>query len=143
MLLQNENGLQLLRRLSALQLPEAWSTITCYYSNGLCEKKLPVPIPEEAVLVKCRDGCLALLEELKGQKWQQQGLLEEMQMAAEGMALIAELFAKIAGYSLEQTVSVEKWLERYKKKWLEESKQSELSRIEALFDYVVKTTGRI
>lgn len=141
LLFLNENGLQYLRRLSSLQLPEAWSTLTCYYSNGLCEKKLPVPIPAEDVLVNCYRGCQEILLELQDQSWINDGLREEMLIAAEGMQLIAALFAKIAGYPIEQTVSAEKWLERYRKKWLQESKQSELSRIEDLFGYVVKNTS--
>lgn len=138
LLFRQENGLSYLRRLSALQLPEAWSTLTCYYSNAHCKGKLPVPIPAEDVLANCRRGCQEFLLDLNNQSWINEGLREEMLISAEGMLFIAELFAKIAGYPIEQTVSVEKWLEQYKKKWLEESKQSELNRIEELFCYVAK-----
>ena len=138
-----KGALSYLRRLSALQLQEAWSTLTCYYSNALCEKKLPIPIQAEEELIKCRRGCQALLLELQDQHWEKDDLREEMLIAAEGMQLIAELFASIAGYPMERTVSAETWLDRYKKKWLQESKQSELGRIEALFCFAAKNISDI
>ncbi len=135
LLFQTDNALELLRRLSSLQLPESWSTLTCWYSNAHCRGKLPVPIPAQELLIRCQKGCRELLGVLKEQKWGVDSYREEMMIAAEGMQVIAETFAQIAGYPIKRSTSTEKWLEQYKKKWRQESKESELGVIEALFQY--------
>ena len=135
LLFQTDNALDILRRLSSLQLPESWSTLTCWYSNTHCRGKLPVPIPEQEVLTQCQKDCRELLGVLKEQIWGVDGYREEMMIAAEGMQVIAETFAQIAGYPIEHFTDTGKWLERYKRKWRQESKESELGVIEALFLY--------
>ena len=135
LLFRTDNALELLRRLSSLQLPESWSTLTCWYSNAHCRGTLPVPIPEQEVLTQCQKGCQELLAVLKEQIWGVDGYREEMMIAAEGMQVIAETFAQIAGYPIERSTDTRKWLEQYKHKWRQESKESELGVIEALFLY--------
>ena len=58
---------------------------------------------------------------------------EEMILAAEGFLLITEQFAKIAGYPIGESVNIQVWLEKYKRLWRQESKESELGEINALF----------
>ncbi len=138
LLFQKEDALQLLKKLSSLQLPESWSTLTCWYSNETCRKKLPVPIPSEEALRQCRQGCREMIDLLECQKWEKDGYRQEMLIAAEGMQLITELFAVIAGYPVTGRVSIREWLQKYKRQWRQESKESELYVIENLFLYAEK-----
>lgn len=133
LLFAHPQALALLRRLDSLQLTEAWSTLTCWYSNHISREKLPVPIPPEAELLRCIQGCEEITEILKGQKWEKDGYREEMLIAAEGMQVIAQIFAAIAGYPIPKEISVIQWLETYKQQWRKESKESELYVIENLF----------
>lgn len=139
LLFQKEHALQIMRRLSALQLPEAWSTLTCFYSNAHYPEKLPVNIPSEDVLRRCQEGCMELLALLQEQQWTVDEYRQEIMLAAEGMQLIAEIFAQIAGYTLEPRVSAQQWIRRYRQIWLRESKESELRVIENLFAFVEHT----
>ena len=133
LLFHSEDGLQMLRWLGSLQIHETWSTLTCWYSNQQHVKKLPVPIPEEAVLTKHQRGLQDFLSVLNRQKWGNDRIKEEMILAAEGFLLITEQFAKIAGYPIGESVNIQVWLEKYKRLWRQESKESELGEINALF----------
>lgn len=133
LLFAHPQALALLRRLDSLQLTEAWSTLTCWYSNHISKEKLPVPIPSEEEILHCIQGCEEITEILKGQKWEKDGYREDMLIAAEGMQVIAQIFAAIAGYPVPKEISVLQWLEAYKQQWRKESKESELYVIENLF----------
>ena len=133
LLFSQPQALALLRKLDSLQLTEAWSTLTCWYSNHISREKLPVPIPSEEDILRCIQGCEEIAEILKEQKWEKDSYREEMLIAAEGMQVIAQIFAAIAGYPVPKEISVLQWLEAYKQQWRKESKESELYVIENLF----------
>lgn len=133
LLFKQENALQLLRRLSECKIFEAWSILTCCYSNSMFDTKLPVKLPEEQTLLQSRRGCREVIDLLSAQQWGHSSYGEEMLIAAEGMLVIAELLLCLSGHCINRTASTRDWLDRYQKKWLDESKESELREIVALF----------
>ena len=48
---------------------------------------------------------------------------------------MAELNGILAGYRISRVTNTENWLERYRIKWLEKNKESELQKIEHAFRY--------
>ena len=78
---------------------------------------------------------LKISGELSGESWGNDEYRRELLLAAEGVCVMAELSAKLAGYGLERVSNTEEWLCKYREKWLEKNKASELYRIEELFLY--------
>ena len=56
-------------------------------------------------------------------------------LAIEGICVLAELGAKLSGIACKRLSDTEGFLARYRQKWLEKNKESELSRIEDIFRY--------
>lgn len=54
---------------------------------------------------------------------------QEMLIAAEGICVMAELSAKLAGYEIEPVTDARAWLDKYSDSWLRKNKPSELYRI--------------
>ena len=75
----------------------------------------------------------AIINELKDETWQQENYKEQIILSAEGIAVMAEITAFYAGYSLDEKTDTKEWLKRYREKWLQDNKESELSEIEKMF----------
>ena len=74
-----------------------------------------------------------MLNELKEQNWEMDEYRQEIMIAAEGLMVMAQLYAKFAEYEMEEDIDIEKWIEKFSKKWLEKNKPSELYRIQEMF----------
>ena len=61
-------------------------------------------------------------------------------IVAEGLMVMAELFAKFAGYKIENHADVDGWLSRFTEKWLVKNKPSELFRIQEMFTVLNKVS---
>lgn len=130
---QNEHAVQTLRLLSCLNDHIPWADFCHAYSNSICEKKLNVAWPDEYRLHKVQRGCSDFLRRLSGEKWIRDEYREEMMVAAEGIQVMTELFALLAGYPIERQTDTVEWLRKYRQKWLMECKESELVQIENIF----------
>ena len=60
-----------------------------------------------------------------------------MLLTTEGILVMAELFAKLAGYKIERESDPENWLNRYSEKWMQKNKASELFRIQDMFHTLI------
>lgn len=58
-----------------------------------------------------------------------------MLLAAEAVCVMAELSAKMAGYDVQRLSDTRDWLEKYRRSWLAQNKESELGKIEEMFLY--------
>ena len=74
--------------------------------------------------------------ELENEKWGKDEIREELLLCVEALAVIAELSAKMSGFSVPHIVDTMTWLEKYKAKWLLKNKKSELHEIENVFTYL-------
>ena len=86
-------------------------------------------------------GYLEIAGKLSGEKWGRDEYRREMLLAAEGICVMAELSAKMAGYKVETTADAAAWLDKYRENWLADNKPGELYRIEEMFGYCLKQGG--
>jgi hypothetical protein len=54
-------------------------------------------------------------------------------IAAEGVAVMAEMMMKLLDYAVSRRTDTEKWLVKYRTSWLKKNKESELREIETMF----------
>ena len=83
--------------------------------------------------MEARDQCLDLLEELKSQVWKKDYFRQEMIIAVQGVAVMAELMLLLRGYAVTRVTDTETWLAQYRAAWLKKNKESELAEIEKMF----------
>jgi len=58
-----------------------------------------------------------------------------MLLAAEGICILAELAAKLAGQNPDRITDPACWLRQYREKWVAKNKESELRNIEEMFNW--------
>lgn len=135
LLYENQNGIRLLKAVSALQDRVDWLDLDQAYSRsrfGITDwekKNLPID------LAKVQADYQAIVEELASQSWKNDEYRQEMLIAAEGVCVVAELIEKMRGNDPKRITDTHRWLEKYKAKWLEKNQASELYRIEELLAY--------
>lgn len=149
LLYQNENAYHYLDILGELQrgVPQPdlqpdkecslWKDLCALYSNTVSEEKREVKLLCEDVVSQYQQTALKLIDNLKQERWNNDIYPEEFLIAAEGTLAIVELYAKMAGYSLTQTLDVSAWLKRYRKQWLLKNKEGELREIETVFNGIL------
>lgn len=143
LLYQSEHGTDEVRALSALATAVPYQDLGAYYSNCVCEHgNLPVELPSEEVLRSAQSDLRELICRVRAQQWGNAECRTELLIAAEGILLIAEIFAKLAGYSMERTVDAEQWLAGYRDSWLKKNKASELCELEKMYRFMDRAAGR-
>ena len=137
LLYKNPNAVCVLKRLSELQTKMDWSLLSLCYSNCIYEKKFDVCYPTKEIILYVKENCLKIIKELENQRWECDEYRQEMLLTAEGILVMAELFAKLAGYKIERESDPENWLNRYSEKWMQKNKASELFRIQDMFHTLI------
>ena len=130
---KNSQAAHYLTVLDELHKNIEWNKLAFCYSNCINEKKFDITYPTVDVITNTQHVCDDMLRTLNAETWTLDEYRQELMIAAEGLIVMAELFAKCAGYDIEKTVNVDTWLKRFKEKWLEKNKPSELFRIEDMF----------
>lgn len=130
---KNDNAARYLYMLDLAHTNLKWNTLASCYSNIIHKEKMDIKFPEKEHIEEAVSICRTVLEELSKQKWSREEYQVEMMLSAEGIMVMAELFAKLAGYKIERTSDTENWLKKYRSRWLEVNKESELSEIEKMF----------
>lgn len=143
LLYRNEYGAEYLVRLSGIGRQMRWYNFVEIYSNCIYDKKLKVDIPAENVLVETQKACEDFMRQLSKEQWENDEYRRELLLAAEGIALMSELTAQAAGYSMPRHTDTEIWLKKYRQKWLEKNKESELSEIEKVFLFMDRKGSKI
>ena len=82
--------------------------------------------------------CRNFINNLEGETWVNDEYRCEMLIAAEGIMVIAELIAKSENYQNVRYTDTKAWLKKYRQKWVQKNKESELSAIESMFMYFEK-----
>lgn len=135
LLFENENGMAYLKELSRMNDLVSWRNFAANYF----EHRYPTGQDRcEDVLIDLREVQEAykkLTDKLNAQQWIHDEYRQEMLISAEGICTMAELSCKLAGKPCERMTNAHQWLIRYKRKWLESNKKSELNRIEEMFAY--------
>ena len=139
-------GIEMLKKISKLNEQVSWWDMSCNYFKHRYHTGESLDLPSKEQIETVQRGYLKLLEDFNKvvldskdkteeseEQWKE--YREEMLLAAEGICLMAELSGKMAGYKLNRVTDTFQWLERYKTKWLQKNKPSELRKIEELFAY--------
>ena len=78
---------------------------------------------------------MELIEKLSNEEWKNDEYRKEMILCLEGTLVMAELILKVKKYPIKRVTDTEKWLKKYREKWLLGNKESELSEIEKVFRF--------
>ena len=132
------SGVETLKKLSKLNDGMRWWEFCCNYFKLRHSSEETLDIPAKEQLEAVQEGYLKLVDDLEEEAWNTPAAKEyreEMLLAAEAICLMAELSGKVAGYEMKKVADAKGWIEKYKEKWLEKNKASELKKIEELFLY--------
>ena len=134
LLYENPNAMSYLRAMSDAHIEVRWNRVmrTAYnHRNGM---EYEIPLSREAV-----EAAQKLFVELSpviaAEDWQCGDFKQEFLLSLEGICVLAEMGARLSGYEIERVTNTEDFLTRYRAKWTEKNKESELSRIEDIFRY--------
>ncbi len=141
LLYKKENADLYIKRLSVICAKINWNNFAKCYGNVISNSEVykDIQIVSEKDVLETLEESFNIIRELKNDEWQDE-YKEQILLSAEGVAVMAELMALYAGYSVVRKTNTEKWLQKYREKWLEANKESELSEIEKLFYTLEKAT---
>ena len=137
---KNEQAIHYLTLLDELHSKLDWNKLAYCYSNCIYEKQFSVNYPSLEDVVNTQNVCKDILRTLNTETWEWDEYRQELLIVAEGLMVMAELFAKFAGYKIENHADVDGWLSRFTEKWLVKNKPSELFRIQEMFTVLNKVS---
>ena len=130
---KNNKAVDYLTVLDQVQTKLNWNKLAYCYSNCIYEKKFNVQFPSLEDIQYSVDACKNILTDLEDEIWEMDEYRQELLLAAEGLIVMAQMYAKFAGYHVDSYADASQWLKKYRIKWLEKNKESELFRIEEMF----------
>ena len=133
LLYDNENGCRYIKELDELHSKIHWCEFAKIYSNLLYEKQFDIFIEPKEDLINAHKGLTEFIDRLSGEKWTKDEFRQEMLIAAQGLKIMAEIFAKHTGFSFENESDINKWILKYREKWISKNKEYELLEIEKMF----------
>lgn len=134
LLYENENGICRLKELSKLHELVDWDDFCSayfYHRYGHESDKKDVSLEVDAVQTAYRK----LSEKLSREQWVNDEYRQEMLVAAEGVCVIMELWAKLLKLPVHRLTDTKQWLQKYSEKWLQKNQPNELYRIQEMFLY--------
>lgn len=135
-LFENENGIQYLKELSDMHNLISWKGFCFNYFKHRYKTNDKDQCAVLCDLDELQNKCQKFSDKLESEKWINDEYRQEMLLSAEGICLIAELSTKILGKACARITNTYEWLNKYKNKWLQKNKPSELYRIEEMFTYL-------
>ena len=133
----HEGALALLKTIAPLQRKIKWKHFFCKHIRMRYEETHVVPINEpmplsDEDLAEIQSLLPGIREKLSG-TWEKDAYRREMLCAAEGICLMAELYAQADGREVKRLVDADKWMADYAANWRRTNKESELGNILDLF----------
>ena len=139
LLYKNNNASGYVKRLSASHAFTNWCNFVKLYSNILCNDNFDIAFPTKDELDGVITECFEIIDNVKNDNWSNERYKKQLILAAEGMAVMAELLSRHAGYETDRKTDTEQWLKKYHIAWLEDNKESEFKEIEKMFLTLEKT----
>lgn len=133
LLYKNDEAVTYLTLLDEAHSKLSWHILVYIYSNCIYENNFEISYPAKEDLLNAQSTCKNIVEKLDKVEWECDEYRQEIMIAAEGIMVMAELFAKFADYEIERYTDTEQWLKKYRIKWVEKNKESELCEIEKMF----------
>lgn len=131
----NENGFDCLIKLSRLQDKVTWKMLAENYFIVKFGREGEINFLTAEEVSNIQEEYLDLKDLLSKTKFVDNEYREEMLIAAEACAVMAELVAKTVGVKVNRITDTKQWFNKYSKKWLAKNKPSELAKIEEVFIY--------
>jgi len=135
LLYEKEDALEYVKLLdqSHCKLSFNWNSLCLCYSNCIYEKQFEINYPTKENILEVQDTCKDIIKKLSNEKWERDEFRQEILIAAEGIMVMGELYAKFAGYEIRRCSDTEQWLSKFREKWIQKNKESELCEIEKMF----------
>jgi len=134
LLYRQEGALEILKEIARLQEPVLWKDFVRMYHFKRYRETSEYPfasVSAEAV-EDIRAALPGLRQKLAG-TWEKDAFRQEFLCAAEGLCLMAELSAKLAGREVTPLVDGKAWMESYRRNWLRTNKEKEVDNILEVF----------
>ena len=134
-----EGAIEILKTIAPLQRKIKWKHFYCkhiqlrYGETHVVPINEPMPLSEED-LAEIQSLLPGIRGKLSG-TWEKDQFRREFLCAAEGICLMAELYAKLDGMDVKPLVDPDKWMENYAANWRRTNKESELRDILDLFTW--------
>ena len=135
---RNMGTVDILYSLNVIEHTVHYGDLSWMYNNLYYPGKLEIPDRKEGALRSARQQCMGICAKLNDQMWERDWFRREILLAAEGVAVMAELMLLLRGYAVERVTNTEVWLAKYRANWLKKSKESELMEIEKMFRLLEK-----
>ena len=135
LLYDNENGVKILEKLNDMHRKICFGTLVRNYSDILFERSPQEEYADLEAIREVQKSYIEIKEQLYKEKWQNDEFREEFLISAEALCVIAELMAKIQKFKLSRVTDTEKWLLKYREKWINKNKENELGNIEEIIRY--------
>ena len=130
---RHEGAFRMLYALSEVEQTVHYGELSWMYNNLYYPGKFDLAVQKQEALLSARGQCLDLLAELRGQVWERDIFRQEIMIAAEGVAVMAELMMALRGYPMTRQTVTGEWLKKYRASWLHKNQESELKEIEKMF----------
>lgn len=133
---RNAGTFHILYALNIVEQTVHYGEFAWMYNNLYYPGKFNVADRKAGALLASRNQCLDICKKLDCQIWERDHFRQEIMIAAEGVAVMAEMMMKLYGYEVSRITDTESWLKKYRSNWLIKNKESELSKIEKMFSFV-------
>ena len=133
---RNAGTFHILYALNIVEQTVHYGEFAWMYNNLYYPGKFNVADRKAGALLASRNQCLDICKKLDCQIWERDHFRQEIMIAAEGVAVMAEVMMKLYGYEVSRITDTESWLKKYRSNWLIKNKESELSEIEKMFSFV-------
>ena len=134
LLYKNEKAMDYLIAISNAQNKVNWND-TVYSGYKHRDGREIAPMMDQERLAAIQETYRTVMPKIAAESFMADDIKDEMLLALEGICVLAELAAKLSGIETERLTNTAEFLARYRTKWLEKNKESELSRIEDIFTY--------
>lgn len=131
------DGVDIIKSIDKLYTPGGWTSLLDAYSKlSANEERRPFDVSDEE-LTRVKEEYSRLTEAVSSSAIHPQ-IKEEMLLAVEGMCVMTELLAKLAGRVFERVTDTDAWCEKFSAMWQRKNKESELTRITDAFKFIDK-----
>lgn len=129
------DGVDLLRQVSRLHEKLHWRAFARTYFYHRFQEGEGLELPSEETVRQIQQSYLSIRSRLEQSHWEAETYKKELLMAAEAICVMAELLAKLAGYSLPRVTDTSHWIDQYAQSWHSADHESELENILEVFRY--------
>jgi len=131
---KKKNATEYIERLSKCCGKIEWNLFAKCYANILTEgQAYNIELTSQEDILFAINECKSIIDSVNNEEWTEERFKQQILLSAEAIMIMAENIAVLAGYDVKKESDTEAWVEKYRKAWLEQNKESELKEIEKVF----------